>query len=405
MKKIVSLAIMLIIIVSSFTFSFNVQAKYYGDYDCKTLKDGTLRIEMYYGDKEKLTIPKKLGGKKVTEIGKGAFERAELLENLTIGGNIKSIGAHAFYCSPLKTIKIEEGLKSISDYTFANSRKLKEITFPKSLKSIGELAFYECSSLKKITFLSKSTKIDNGAFYASGYYDEKTNWGEDKSLYCGKYLLDVDKYCPEDFKIKKGTCVIADAAFDYNKNIKKIVIPSSVNYIGEYAFNDSFLEKVTIENGVKEIGAHAFDDCLFKTITIPPSVKKMGEDAVYGGIDGREFKHLTIKGCYNSAAEKYAKYKGVNFVPLNPKTPKFSVKAGKKSFKVTYKKVKGALGFQVKYKQGKTWKTKLYKTKKTVTKKIKAKKGACKVKIRSYKIDYNRKIYSKWTKIKKVTVK
>lgn len=405
MKKIVSLAIMLIIIISSFTFSFNVQAKYYGDYRCKTLKDGTLRIEMYYGDKEKLTIPKKLGGKKVTEIGKGAFERAELLENLTIGGNIKSIGAHAFYCSQLKTLKLKEGLEKISEAAFVYSKKLKEITFPKSLKEIGPAAFHYCSSLKKITFLGKSTKIGNGAFYGSGYYDNKDNWDEDKSLYCGKYLLYIDEYCPEDFKIKKGTCVIANGAFKFNKNIKKIVIPSSVNYIGEYAFNDSFLEKVTIENGVKEIGAHAFDDCLFKTITIPPSVKKMGEDAVYGEIDGREFKYLTIKGYYNSAAEKYAKYKGVKFVALNPKIPKFSVKSGKKCFKVTYKKVKGAVGFQVKYKQGKTWKTKLYKTQKTVTKKIKAKKGTCKIKIRSYKIDYNRKIYSKWTKVKKITVK
>ncbi len=82
MKKIVSLAIMLIIIVSSLTFSFNVQAKYYGDYNCETLKDGTLRIVMYYGEKEKLTIPKELGGKKVTEIGTGAFETAEGKDNV-----------------------------------------------------------------------------------------------------------------------------------------------------------------------------------------------------------------------------------------------------------------------------------------------------------------------------------
>lgn len=403
MKKIVSLAIMLIIIISSFTFSFNVQAKYYGDYRCKTLKDGTLRIEMYYGEKEKLTIPKKLGGKKVTEIGKGAFERAELLENLTIGGNIKSIGAHAFYCSPLKTIKIEEGLEKISEAAFVYSKKLKEITFPKSLKSIEPAAFHYCSSLKKITFLGKSTKIGNGAFYLTGYFNNQENW-EDGCLYIGKYLVNADSdygNIPKNYRVKEGTCVIANGAFSSQYTLEKLTIPSSVKYIGDYAFSDTSLKKVTIENGVKEIGAHAFDDCLFKTITIPPSVKKMGEDAVYGEIDGREFKYLTIKGYYNSAAEKYAKYKGVKFVALNPKTPKFKVKSGKKCFKVTYKKVKNALGFQVKYKQGKTWKTKLFETKKTVTKKIKAKKGTCKVKIRSYKIEYNKKIYSKWTKLKK----
>ena len=209
---------------------------------------------------------------------------------------------------------------------------------------------------------------------------------------------------PKNYRVKEGTCVIANGAFSSQYTLEKLTIPSSVKYIGDYAFSDTSLKKVTIENGVKEIGAHAFNCCIC-SIIVPKSVTKIGKEAIGYWSGDKSGDIVTIKGYYNTVAEKYAKKNGVKFVALNPKTPKFSVKSGKKCFKVTYKKVKNAVGFQVKYKQGKTWKTKLFETQKTVTKKIKAKKGTCKVKIRSYKIEYNKKIYSKWTKLKKITVK
>ena len=357
MKKIVSLVMMLFVLITSLN-SFSVSAK--AEFYWSTLKDGTVEIAAYSGDEKSITLPIELNGKKVTRIG---------------------------------------------EYAFAHHDSIESVTIPDTITKIADFAFFQCKNLKNIKLNNKIVEIDSGSFYLTAYYYNQDNW-EDGCLYIGKYLVNTDyNNAPKKYTIKKGTRLIGNNAFSSRYNLEKLTIPSSVKYIGDYAFNNTSLKKVTIENGLKEIGEHAFDYCLFKTITIPPSVKKMGEDAIYGGVDTDKRKNYTIKGYFNTAAEKFSKSNKNKFVALNPKTPKFSVKAGKKSFKVTYKKVKNAVGFQVKYKQGKTWKTKLFETQKTVTKKIKAKKGTCKVKIRSYKVEYNKKIYSKWTKLKKITVK
>ena len=100
--------------------------------------------------------------------------------------------------------------------------------------------------------------------------------------------------------------------------------------------------------------------------------------------------------------------KGKTIAKLKLKTPKITLKKTKKSFKVTYKKVKGATGFQVKYKTGKgKWKTQKFSTKKTATKTIKKlKKGKrYTVKVRAFVKQGKKIAYSNWTSTKKVTVK
>lgn len=80
------------------------------------------------------------------------------------------------------------------------------------------------------------------------------------------------------------------------------------------------------------------------------------------------------------------------------------VKAGKKSFKATWKKVAKASGYKVSYTVGKKTKSKLVKgagkLSVTVRKLKKGKKYT--VKVRAYKIVNGRKYYGAWSKAKKV---
>ena len=62
-------------------------------------------------------------------------------------------------------------------------------------------------------------------------------------------------------------------AFSNCKNLKEIVIPSSVTKICEGAFSGAGLESVVIENGVEEIQSYAFAGTKISTIKIPASVK------------------------------------------------------------------------------------------------------------------------------------
>ena len=89
-------------------------------------------------------------------------------------------------------------------------------------------------------------------------------------------------------------------------------------------------------------------------------------------------------------------------------TKAFKVKAvkGKKQIKISYKKVAGAAGFQVRYKIKGKWKVKTFKAKKNATKLIKnLKKGTYKVQLRCYKTSGKTKVFGKWGKTNKVKVK
>ena len=69
----------------------------------------------------------------------------------------------------------------------------------------------------------------------------------------------------------------------YNGTEKDIVIPDSVEVIGEHAFFPCHsMESIVIPNSVKEIQDRAFSCCInLKELKIPSSVKKIGDDVFY----------------------------------------------------------------------------------------------------------------------------
>ena len=95
----------------------------------------------------------------------------------------------------------------------------------------------------------------------------------------------------------------------------------------------------------------------------------------------------------------------------NKKVKVASAKAGKKSIKVTWKKVKGIKGYQIQYSTNKKFKkgnktitVKSTKSTSATIKKLKSKKKYY-VRMRTYKIVNGKKVYSAWSKAKSVKVK
>ena len=120
-------------------------------------------------------------------------------------------------------------------------------------------------------------------------------------------ILDMDKYkgeAPADttVTIKDGTKGIAGYAFYMQGNVTEVVIPNSVNNIGEVAF----------------MGCESL-----KTVTIPESVKVIGREAL-GYLSSKQYEQgykvegFTIRGVAGSAAEKYAKENGFTFEAMKP---------------------------------------------------------------------------------------
>ncbi len=148
--------------------------------------------------------------------------------------------------------------------------------------------------------------------------------------------------------------------------------------------------------------------------TVCEKVVKQGEEIAPQGhttkIQNKKAATYFAKGYSgDSVCTKCGKVveKGKQTAKLKLKTPKITVKAGKKQFKVTYKKVKGAKGFEIRYRIKGKWIKKSVKTKKTVTTTIKKlKKGkSYTVQIRAFVKQGKKTAYSKWTKSKKVKIK
>ena len=111
----------------------------------------------------------------VTEIGQSAFQYAGkdieegLRVNFSNANSLKTIGRSAFQESAITEGNLPEGLTSIGERAFSNSKKLTGIYLPSTLTAIGGSAFNGCSNLTLLGFNENnpyaSTTINTYAFY------------------------------------------------------------------------------------------------------------------------------------------------------------------------------------------------------------------------------------------------
>ena len=132
----------------------------------------------------------------------------------------------------------------IAEFAFYGCRGITRVTLPNSVSGIGAYAFAECSKLQKVDMSSNLQIINNNAF-----------------VDCAKlYTIDLPA----------GLTYIGNDAF-FNSGLKEIVIPESVTYVGDYAFNMCHdLLRVEIRASNYYLGEAAFIACSSLTeITVP----------------------------------------------------------------------------------------------------------------------------------------
>ena len=157
------------------------------------------------------------------------------LESVEIPDSVTSIEDSAFSdCKSLKSINIPNSVTSIGDFAFQNCTELNSITIPNSVISIGYNAFWGCTELTSIELPDSVLRIGRLAFNYTKYYDDESNW-ENGMLYIGNHLIETDYYVVgSNCEIKPGTKTIQSRAF--NKPIKRLILPGSVKFIDECAF-------------------------------------------------------------------------------------------------------------------------------------------------------------------------
>ena len=239
------------------------------------------------------------------------FVYSSVIDSVTIGNEITTIGAYAFYgFYQLESITIPESVTSIGDYVFWDSR-LRSITIPESVTSIGDMAFGCCYFLKKFEgkFASKDGRclIVNGTLNAFAPFESESSApqyyypnglseyhipDEVTAISNGAFSTghDLEKF-EGKFASKDGRCLIVNDTLKAfaPRAVKNYTIPEGVTAIAPHAFlNCVKLESITIGAGVTFIGDDAFLYCQsLKTATVSESVATIGQFA-FSGCDSLE---------------------------------------------------------------------------------------------------------------------
>lgn len=205
----------------------------------------------------------------VTTIGPWAFENPALI-SVTLSDTVTTIGESAFYnCTNLKEVVMGNSVEMLEQYAFSMCTSLESITLPSSVKEIGLLAFYKNTSLKEVALNEGLETIYEGAFQGCTALNSFTI-PQSVKVIADNLFAD----CPQlkeisvaagnsYYKAENGMLLTIDGTIlvAYPSASGYVTIPSTVQYIGDYAFEGASLTDVVIPETVKGIGLGAFLDC------------------------------------------------------------------------------------------------------------------------------------------------
>lgn len=247
-------------------------------------------------------------------VGDFAFSDCSSLETINLPSGITTIGNYAFwYCENLTSLTLPSGLISIGDRAFENCYSLTSLEFPSSLTTLGELVFAGCYELSNLTLHSNLTDVKSNYLFggASNYNNLKdvryiidsdletylqSNHPIFYEINCGiKYYLNDQEITT--LEIPSGITSIGDGVFLSNKSLTNLTLSSKVSSIGISAFSycDNLKDvryyiydnlATYIQNGHPDfyVGGikYYWNDQEITTLEIPTSVTSIGNNAFYG---------------------------------------------------------------------------------------------------------------------------
>lgn len=188
-----------------------------------------------------------------------------------------SIADQAYYKnSGLTAYTIPEGTKKIGDFAFARSG-LTSIAIPEGVTRIGYGAFYHCDDLNQVTLPASLEEIEPEAFEKTGWIENWKKSGSGTFLTAGNGILLAYNGNEPAVTIPEGVRIIAPGVFAEHTEVTSVVLPDSLETIGEGAFEAcSGLKQVSGGTNVLRIKDRAFAGCPLETIRIPDSVEELG---------------------------------------------------------------------------------------------------------------------------------
>lgn len=268
----------------------------FGLYTYKVYDDNTVVLVSYKGDETAVTVPDKIDGKPVVELGSELFRERTKLQTVRIGKNVEIIGALCFIdCTALYDVTMTSKVWSIGTYAFFNTPWLDAKSDEFVIVGDGVLIRYNGTA--KSVVIPDSVKHIVDAFE---YNETILNVSmSDNVITVGDYSF---AFCDNltSVRLSKNLRSIGYSAFNECARITKMVIPDRVESIDALAFNYcGSMTALDLGKSVRTIGIDAFYSCIrLKSITVPKSLQLIENSAF------KECNSLMVV-FYEGTAEEY----------------------------------------------------------------------------------------------------
>lgn len=218
------------------------------------------KISLYKGAQNvQLVIPSTVNGKTVIGISTNAlsWNDKRALVSVQFPDTMIFIGKEAFFgASNLLSVGFSSSIERIEEMAFSSCSKLASVVFPEGLTKIEKYAFEYCSKLTNVTLPNSLKSVGEGAFA-----NTQIAINAKGDLYIGNWLISI-KSKTTSLTVKDGTVGIADHKDSQMSgaatSLTQLTLPSSLKYIGTFAFSYSQITAVSLPAELISIGANAF---------------------------------------------------------------------------------------------------------------------------------------------------
>lgn len=149
---------------------------------------------------------------------------------------VTTMSPGAFNREGIKRVELPNSITEIPDAAFENNSSLESILLPGALTRIGTNAFQRCTALRRIYISTLADNIEVGQY---------------AFRYCTS-LEEVEMY---------NITAIPHRMFSDCTNLKRVILPSTCQTIGQASFASTALTSVVIPATVTKIDQWAFYDC------------------------------------------------------------------------------------------------------------------------------------------------
>ncbi len=210
-------------------------------------------------------------------LGGSAFENCTgLTGTVTISGAVKSIKPHTFYgCTGIVEVFISDGVESIGNAAFFGCSGIGELTVPAGIR-------YSFNVDEWTTQFSGCTSISHVTIIGSGEMPAPELWEAADSYHITPWKIASEAGTDVTVDVGEGVTAIGNGVFRYCANLVSVSLPSTLERMGESAFEGCVRMAADLPDGIENVGEGAFVNCSSMETDLPDELTTVGPRAFAG---------------------------------------------------------------------------------------------------------------------------